>query len=708
MRVTHQRSVHDVVLAQHTRPRRLSRIVVVILGSYLGLTLLLFAPVLAHLTTAIAIGSSVGEIDGWQNVWMLWSMHQAVATAHDPFWTTLIFYPTGTGLFWQTLNSPAGVLALPITTWLNAIAAFNLSAMATFVLGGFCMYLLAYRLVASHRAAWVAGLLFAFSPFHLTKLYDGQLEVMTIQYCPLFVLCVLNAFDRGRWRWVGLASLMLIVITLTSLYYGLFSLIYLALYTGVTLLRHRRWPEVRQIVARGLMICVPLLLLLFFHLRDTRPGILPDWQLRQILHSATPLDLFLPSPYNPLWGPAVHRVQAALHGGDAQNLSGGLAVVGLAVCGSVWRRRLVTPWLVLALLLFTFAMGPFLVLGASTTTLRLPFWLLDQLSVGRSGQRPNHLVVYVSTVFCCVAAYGWHAMAQRLGQRWQGTLLITTCLVLALDLWPSAITPAVLAASPFYASVAAEADQSGAILELPLRNRSSLSLQGQLQHHHPIVDGYLARSPGDDFATYTDGIRQLCYPNQPPETLLYPDWTAALVPALAAYNIEYVVVYRNQYERPALQRVTRILDDHLQRVYQDPAMLAYRRPGTVLPSPLVSLRRGWYPVQGMGTAPEAWTQPKAEFVIMNPATTTQPILLRFTYARLQRNQFMTLERAQGRTWQTITTVPPSDIQRSYDIALWVAPGETELRFSTAGTALGKSYLPRRGAGFTQVAVLPSG
>jgi hypothetical protein len=54
--------------------------------------------------------------DGWQNYWNLWWVKTALIDQHTgPFFTQLLFYPTGVSLLFHTLNVFNGVLSLPIS-----------------------------------------------------------------------------------------------------------------------------------------------------------------------------------------------------------------------------------------------------------------------------------------------------------------------------------------------------------------------------------------------------------------------------------------------------------------------------------------------------------------------------------------------------------------------------------------------------------------
>src|SRR5687767_2202981 len=93
----------------------------VLLG-YIALTALMTWPLARNLATAIP-GDS---FDGWQNYWNLWWLKIALIDRQtNPFFTDLLYHPTGVGLYFHTLNPFNGVVTLPIQLSLGLIPAYN-------------------------------------------------------------------------------------------------------------------------------------------------------------------------------------------------------------------------------------------------------------------------------------------------------------------------------------------------------------------------------------------------------------------------------------------------------------------------------------------------------------------------------------------------------------------------------------------------------
>ncbi len=165
---------------------------VVALIGYLAVTLAFTWPLALNLTRAIP-----GDgFDGWQNYWNLWWMKVALLDKHTwPFFTDLLYYPTGVGLLFHTLNPFNGLLALPIQVAFGLFAAYNTVVLFSFALAGLGAYLLARQMLgpqSSRLAAFAAGAIFTFAPVHIAHLL-GHMQVISLEWLPFFALYLLRA-----------------------------------------------------------------------------------------------------------------------------------------------------------------------------------------------------------------------------------------------------------------------------------------------------------------------------------------------------------------------------------------------------------------------------------------------------------------------------------------------------------------------------------
>ncbi|HEX2910362.1 MAG TPA: hypothetical protein VH186_06100 [Chloroflexia bacterium] len=105
--------------------------------------------------------------DPADNAWRIGSIaHQLLQNPFNLYGTNA-FYPLKSGLALNELVTGEGLLGAPIV-WLtgNPPLAFNLLNYSSYVLSGVAMWLLVRYLTRSNMAGLIAGMIYAFSPFH--------------------------------------------------------------------------------------------------------------------------------------------------------------------------------------------------------------------------------------------------------------------------------------------------------------------------------------------------------------------------------------------------------------------------------------------------------------------------------------------------------------------------------------------------------------
>ena len=146
------------------------------------------------------------------------------------FHTDRVFHPGGISLAYHTLAPLYGALAIPLEPVFGLIATYNLFVLATIVTSALAMFLLARSLTGSAGAAFVAGFLFAFSPYH--QVHAPHLNLLSLQFLPLVTIAA-HAFLRTASWWPGL---MLAALGALSFYacheYALFAALLAVLFAG--------------------------------------------------------------------------------------------------------------------------------------------------------------------------------------------------------------------------------------------------------------------------------------------------------------------------------------------------------------------------------------------------------------------------------------------------------------------------------------------
>src|SRR5262245_11235706 len=292
-------------------------------------------------------------------MWVLaWDCEQLLAILSGDFsrlatfFDANIFHPAPMTLAYSEHFIAQAVQVLPLWTLTgNPILCYNVLYLTTFVLSGLGAYLFVRELTGNGRAAFVAGVLFAFAPYRFPQ--SSHLQVLSSQWMPFALYGFRRYFDSidthaaprgGRWRPLLGAASALVVQNLSCTYYLMFFSPFAAAYVLWEIWRRRLWGRPRlwlQLATAAIVVgvlTVPLLL----------PYAMVQEQL-QIARSRGELSMYAADVYSYatavseqiVWG-SMARVFPKAEG----DLFPGLVAVFLALIGIVtWRRdtELVAP-----------------------------------------------------------------------------------------------------------------------------------------------------------------------------------------------------------------------------------------------------------------------------------------------------------------------------------------------------------------------------
>jgi hypothetical protein len=702
-----------------TAPAEPLRLLLAIFAGYMLLALLFTWPLVLHLHDAV-IQRGTLPVDGGQGIWNVWWARTALLNGINPYSTNYLFYPLEIDLFYQTLSLPNALLVFPALLW-SPILAFNLLALLSFGLGGLFAYCLARAVVPNRAAALLAGFVYAFTPYHLQRLWGGSLELIAVQWLPLYVLLLLRALERRTFASTLLAGLALLWTTLASQYYGLYAAIYTLFHAGLALWLLPSWRErLRGLAAAAGIGAVWLLGLLPFlwPLSELGGASIEDWYERQVYHSAAPLDFLMPHALHPLWGGLASAWQNSFHPfGLESGAALGLGIYGL--CGMAlarqWRRS--WPWLVLALLMALLALGPELKLGTTSTGLPLPFALLDALGPFRNSSRPSVFLALMmvpvsvlvgigASVSRCIGEpvsalhtgepvnVGEPVRTLRTGQpvspiRATSTsdpsspphpftpspsfpvLLLTGLVCIEALVAPWALMP--LRVDAIYAELGRDG-QPGAVLELPPRNNDSQYLLNQLCHGRPLVGGYLARLPAYPLLAGESAINRLWEARAPGADILPLDPATEL----ASLGIRYVVLDLRQLTGGQIERLGSSLEQPgIQRVASPDGLAVYRvdeGQGRLA----ATLGRGWLNLEEDGTRRWRWMGKEAEIVLL--ARQEGPVRIAFEATAYGRER--TLEVWHEETLLQQLTIPAAPYAQQVHLQVLVGAGQSQIALRT--------------------------
>lgn len=665
----------------------------IVLLLYAIYTLYILANVLPHSATAIP-GSGVALADGWQNTWNFWWVARALQQGTNPYRTDMLFFPEGTSLYLHTLNITNSLITLPVLLAAGPLAAYNTAVFLGFVLTGLATYLLALRLIQQRVIACIVGALFTFSPFHLSKLWDGHLSWVTLQWVPFYFLALLIALDDKRWRMAIVAGVFLGIATLTSWYYVIFSAVFTALLMLVrapaALQARTLWREVRMLLIVGgvmLMVTAPVVVptvneYLYDHLPPPRyepesPS--SHWDGETGVYSADILDILYPSFLHPLWGNWSRTTHEQMRSVWFWTISPGLGVLLLALLGSVMYWRRVWHWAVLVISLWLLMLGPELRVNGVHTSIKLPYDFLRFMPGMSLAHRPNHLAIYMLPLLMVLAGFGMLFLWHR--QRWGRWLLSALGVVIALEYM---VLPFPTMSSRVRPQIASLSNQGGAVLDLPPDERTSGPMNNQMVHGRPIVGGYLARQfdvpPFVEKISWLSQLWQL-YPDSDQGPDIVEEHPDDGQQALRFYDITTILVRRDELEpfqqRDALRALHAVLPT-VEPTYDDAGLSIYQIPPVTQAEPFLFLGSGWLPREHAEGRVWRWMSRQATLYIVNPDRRARWVTLAFNLQSYKEARTLDVQ-FDGASLGSFVVQPAEQMLR---LQIVLPSGEHSLRFTS--------------------------
>ncbi len=182
----------------------------------LVIALAMFYPLTLHMNyNAPGTGA-----DTYQNLWDIWWVNYAVFNLHtNMFYTRILFWPIGSSLVSSTIAPLMGILSAPLQA-IGTVFAYNIMFFLGFALSGLAMFILADYLTKSKYASVIAGIVYAFSAFHIAQSY-AHIHFINIEWVPLFVYFLLKVVhDHSGFKsistWADIAG-MSVSFALTTL-----------------------------------------------------------------------------------------------------------------------------------------------------------------------------------------------------------------------------------------------------------------------------------------------------------------------------------------------------------------------------------------------------------------------------------------------------------------------------------------------------------
>jgi len=325
---------------------------IIILFSAVPAFYIMFAGLLT-LPLVFGLGTSVcgGLSDSYGTIWQLWWKNAAKYHAADPVFCNLVNSPFGAKITFG-IQPVYEFMLFSMAKAIGEITAYNLWVMAGFVFSALAMFFLVFNLTGSLLASAFAGLAFGFSPYAVSQSSGGHIGFVMNFWLPLYVWSLLTLSKELNLRRAFVSGIFLALVTMTSLYYGFFTIVFSVFFLIFHLVRIQKdTPDHyagKKLIDRCFIVLVSAVIIMIPFYWKTIPALLAGFadpagsyhrnlNLYQLVnYSARPWDYFLPPIDNPFLGHLTEKfVRGHLHGSNVheQTLYLGWTLILLCLAG---------------------------------------------------------------------------------------------------------------------------------------------------------------------------------------------------------------------------------------------------------------------------------------------------------------------------------------------------------------------------------------
>ena len=479
---------------------------------YLATAVLATYPLAKHIDNKVPFDLGDPLFMGWLVSWNDSFFLQQQFSLPKLF-NTNIYYPYQNTLAYSDLMLVPSLLILPVYyATHNPLITVNVLLFLLLAGTAMAMFLLARYLTGNAAAAFLVGLLYTFSTFHLAQI--GHIQLHTDVFLILMLLFLHKWLDSRRQKYLAWATAMILAEALSSWYYAIYAGMLLLLFVGFFYIWRELKLDRRNLVS--LAVALSLLGVVAF------PFIQPYLQLHRSMpnfersvgetafYAAGPTDYTATVPENLLWGRWLNRAKP----GVEDILFPGLAVLILAAVGAAGMARSISLkeragqiklfYLIVAWIAFVLSLGPYKMVHGRFVP--LPYLLPFELMPGFKSMRvPARFGVLVLLGLCILAAFG----ADRLMKLWRERRLnnrradyvaaaTLAFIVLQQISWPIPLSQPIASGNhiPGIYKWLAKSTVSAAIIELPPTQSEQVKyVYYSAYHAKRLVNGYSGYTP---------------------------------------------------------------------------------------------------------------------------------------------------------------------------------------------------------------------
>lgn len=542
--------------------------------TYLVIAILLTYPLIFNL------GSFITYLkDSLFIVWILgWDIHSFLTLNFTYIFDGNIFYPYQNTLAYSENMFSTSLFGLPLyLVTKNIMITYNVIFILSFAISGLAAYFFIQELIHSRKGAFLGGYIFAFNPWRFGTHY--HLHTLTAWWIPLCFWALIKYHRFKSVRYLLLLMLFLILNSLSSAYYMLFTFIAILIFEGSLFLfggiknMGERFKAIRwRHVAAFILIVIPAVLSMYIPYFTVQESMGFERTINaNIEFSASPESYLKPPGNNLIWG-RILGLETPVPKEGIKIIYIGMMPLILAFYSIVTIKRgmksdvfkFAASFAVMGLCSFIFTFGPVIELFGRSIK-NIAFYLLWFLPGFHGTRVPARFAPFVYLVLAIFVSIGISALEKK----WVGIkkiVLFTVMIGMMVEIISFPLdyyrVPNNGKYPPVYKWLVRQ--PKGAVMEIPLGCLDALEgigcdvryLDAEYEyystfHWFPIMNGYSSYSP--PIHKYASNVNI-------PEQLV----------VAKATGIKYVIVHKRFFAREILAKLPQVMSQNqLKLIYNN-------------------------------------------------------------------------------------------------------------------------------------------
>jgi len=392
--------------------------------------------------------------DPYLYIWFLEWWPFSLSHHLDPFYTNLVWQPSGLNLAWTTTVPLLAFVTLPATLIAGPVLSYNILILAAPILAAIAAYCLCLRLTNRPPAALIGGYVFGFSTYEMTESLD-HLNLAFAVFVPLLLIIFLHRLNGQIPRWAAAALLSLclagqflisIEIFATAIFFGAVAwMIAFLFFPSQRDALLRSGLEFLAAAAIAGLLVSPILYRMF-----ATPGHLDlheEWPFR---FSNDFFSFFVPT-FSTAFG-GLFALPITAHFSSYIDEEGAYLGIPFILIAAIfarkyWRTAFAKFLLLTAVCIMIASLGPQLWFAGIFTRIVMPWYAFLQLPL-ISAAEPDRFVLYVWLILAVITALWLAGLRGQAAERAAYLLAVAGCLFIAPVAHPTQKVPASIFFAP--------------------------------------------------------------------------------------------------------------------------------------------------------------------------------------------------------------------------------------------------------------------